>query len=974
MVKKIIDLEPEVPYHTYTVAETEAQFKTSIVEGLTSDEAAALLRVHGTNELKGSGGVKWYKVLWRQIANPLVVVLLIANILAFATKQYAEGGVILFIIIMNATIGFYQDFSAEQTMEALRNMSSPTAQVIRDEARIVIPNTQVVPGDVMIFEDGDVIGADCRLFEVFNLETDEALLTGESLPVQKNLDLIKDAEQSLGDRLNMVFASTTVVKGRAKGIVSGTGMSTQIGKIATTLMNVDTNELTPLQKRLNKMAYCIFIAAVALVIVVFGVHNFRYSNEIAIYAISVAISMIPQGLVAIVTLTMAFGVSRMARAKAIVRRLSSLESLGAVTNICSDKTGTLTQSKMVAVRMWFPGDGFYRISGTGFIPEGDIFRQGETINGELHTQEEKVTLASGSDQLLRTIQASALCNMAEIRRTNHPETHGEWTAIGDPTEIALQVLAYKAGMPKPELVENGFELIAEFPFDSSIKRMSVLYKTPSSSKTGASEHLIFTKGATERILGCCSHYRKRDAEIPFKNEKDDSIQADFASTIMERVDALAEQGLRVLSLSYRKFNPTPGVDLVHGLDREEVESNLVFLGLVGIYDPPRAESLPAVMKCYEAGIRVHMLTGDHPSTAAAIAKEVAIIPADTDVKNSSMVMSADKFDAMSDEQIDALEELPRVVARCSPNTKVKMIAALHRRNLFAAMTGDGVNDSPSLKAANVGIAMGQSGSDVAKQAADIVLTDDNFATIVEAIAEGRRMFFNIQKFVQHLMSGNIATILVLVVALAVKDNQKDSVFPLSAAAILFMNLCYSSPPAIGLGLEPASETNMKEPPRTSKQGLFSFEVLMDMFVYGIVMAILSFVPFILVLFVFEDGQLGYKCNAGYSEVCEGVFRARATCYATLTFLILSHAINCRDIRQSGWQWSRLKTVHQNKTLWLSIVIGAMILFPVIYVPGLNKNVFKHLGITYEWGIVFASLFIYTAFVETYKFVKRRTMA
>ncbi|KAF9210380.1 Na+ ATPase [Podila verticillata] len=974
MVKKIIDLEPEVPYHIYTVSETEAQLKASTIEGLTSEEATARLHLHGTNELKGNGGVKCYKVRWRQIANPLVVVLLIANILAFATKQFAEGGVILFIIIMNATIGFYQDFSAEQTMEALRNMSSPTAQVIRDEARIVIPNSQVVPGDVMIFEDGDVIGADCRLFEVFNLETDEALLTGESLPVQKNLDLIKSAEQSLGDRLNMVFASTTVVKGRAKGIVTGTGMNTQIGKIATTLMNVDTNELTPLQKRLNKMAYCIFVAAVALVIVVFAVHKFRYSNEIAIYAISVAISMIPQGLVAIVTLTMAFGVSRMAKAKAIVRRLSSLESLGAVTNICSDKTGTLTQSKMVAVRMWFPGEGFYRISGTGFVPEGEIFRQGETINGEFHTQEEKVTLAFGSDQLLRTIQASALCNMAELRRTNHPETHGEWTAIGDPTEIALQVLAYKAGLPKPELVENGFQLIAEFPFDSSVKRMSVVYKTPSSSKADTSEHLIFTKGATERILDRCSHYREGNTDIPLKNEKDDSIQADFASIIMERVDALAEQGLRVLSLSYRKFHPTPGVDLVHGLDRDEIESNLIFLGLVGIYDPPRAESLPAVMKCYEAGIRVHMLTGDHPSTAAAIAKEVAIIPADTDVKNSSMVMSADMFDAMSDDQIDALNELPRVVARCSPNTKVKMIAALHRRNLFAAMTGDGVNDSPSLKAANVGIAMGQSGSDVAKQAADIVLTDDNFATIVEAIAEGRRMFFNIQKFVQHLMSGNIATILVLVVALAVKDNQQDSVFPLSAAAILFMNLCYSSPPAIGLGLEPASETNMKEPPRTSKQGLFSFEVLMDMFVYGIVMAILSFVPFILVLFVFEDGQLGYKCNAGYSEVCDGVFRARATCYSTLTFLILSHAINCRDIRQSGWQWSRLKTAHQNKTLWLSIIIGAMILFPVIYVPGLNKNVFKHLGISYEWGLVFASLFIYTAFVETYKFVKRRTMA
>ncbi|KAF9427459.1 Na+ ATPase [Podila epigama] len=744
------------------------------------------------------------------------------------------------------------------------------------------------------------------------------------------------------------------------------------------------------------MAYCIFVAAIVLVIVVFAVHKFRYSNEIAIYAISVAISMIPQGLVAIVTLTMAFGVSRMAKAKAIVRRLSSLESLGAVTNICSDKTGTLTQSKMVAVRLWLPGDGFYRVSGTGFEPKGDIFHQGESFH-PTQDEEKQVSIPlvhpynphhaesnSSSSSFLRIIQASSLCNMAELRRTQHPETHGEWTAIGDPTEIALQVLAYKADMPKPDLIaDHDFQLVAEFPFDSSVKRMSVLYRAPTSdddSQGPKNEYLIFTKGATERVLACCTHYRQGDIEIPFKNDPStlsiEQTGTDYTSIIMQKVDALAEQGLRVLALSYRKFYPpTKDMDLVHGLDRQQVESDLVFLGLVGIYDPPRAESLPAVLKCYEAGIVVHMLTGDHPATAAAIAKEVAILPADTDVKTSTMVMSADRFDSMSDAEIDALPELPRVVARCSPNTKVKMIAALHRRQLFVAMTGDGVNDSPSLKAANVGIAMGQSGSDVAKQAADIVLTDDNFATIVEAIAEGRRMFSNIQKFVQHLMSGNIATILVLVVALAVKDKQQDSVFPLSAAAILFMNLCYSSPPAIGLGLEPASATNMKVPPRSAKQGLFSFEVLMDMFVYGIIMAFLSFVPFILVLFVFEDGQLGKQCNAGYSSsLCDGVFRARATCYTTLTLLILSHAINCRDIRDSGWQWRRLKTAHHNITLWLSIVLGALILIPVIYVPGLNKNVFKHLGISYEWGLVFAALLIWLVFVETYKFVKRRTMA
>ncbi|KAF9959344.1 hypothetical protein BGZ70_008864, partial [Mortierella alpina] len=518
MGKKTVDLEPETPFHTFTVDQTADHLQTSVLEGLSSDEAAARLIKYGPNELEGNGGVKWYKVLWRQIANVLVCVLLIASVLAFATKDFAEGGVILFIIVMNAAIGFWQEFNAEQTMEALRNMSSPTAQVIRDETRTTIPNNQVVPGDVMIFEDGDVIGADCRLFEVFNLETDEALLTGESLPVQKNLVVIEKADEALGDRLNMVFASTTVVKGRAKGIVTATGMKTQIGQIATSLMSVDSNEQTPLQKRLNKMAYFVFAAAILLVIVVFGVHKFVYSNEAAIYAISVSIAIIPEGLVAVVTLTMAFGVSRMAEVKAIVRRLSSLESLGAVTNICSDKTGTLTQSKMVAVRMWLPGGGFHRVTGTGFVPEGEIYRQGDMVQGELQSSEEVIVPGAGSNHYLRLIQAASLCNMAELRRTLHPETHGEWAAIGDPTEIALQVLAHKAGLAKPDLVNQGFSLLAEFPFDSSVKRMSVIYQSPPTADAPG-DHYIFMKGATERVLGCCSAWREGDIEHSLDNEK-----------------------------------------------------------------------------------------------------------------------------------------------------------------------------------------------------------------------------------------------------------------------------------------------------------------------------------------------------------------------------------------------------------------------------------------------------------------------
>ncbi|KAG0330649.1 hypothetical protein BG004_002044, partial [Podila humilis] len=551
MGKTTVQLEPETPFHTFTVEQTAQHYNTSILEGLSSEEAAKRLLSYGANELEGDGGIKWYKVLWRQFANVLVCVLIVAATLSFATGDYAEGGVIVFIIIMNAAIGFWQEFSAEQTMEALRNMSSPTAQVIRDETRCTIPNNQAVPGDIMILEDGDVIGADCRLFECFNLETDEALLTGESLPVQKNLDLIESTEQPLGDRLNMVFSSTTVVKGRAKGIVTSTGMKTQIGKIATSLLQADTHEATPLQKRLNKLAWCVFIAALVLVVIVFGVHKFQYSNEVAIYAISVSIAIIPEGLVAVVTLTMAFGVRRMAAFKAIVRRLSSLESLGAVTNICSDKTGTLTQSKMVAVRMWFPSDGFYRVTGTGFIPEGEIFRQGEEFKDDASSTEEKIASGAGSNNYLRAIQVASLCNMAELRRTQHPETHGEWTAIGDPTEIALQVLAHKAGLAKPDLVSQGFNLVSEFPFDSSVKRMSVLYQAPATDN-GPGDHFIFMKGATERILNCCTAYRDGDKEISLVSEKGGS-RDDFESMIASKMETLAEKGLRVLTLAYRKF-------------------------------------------------------------------------------------------------------------------------------------------------------------------------------------------------------------------------------------------------------------------------------------------------------------------------------------------------------------------------------------------------------------------------------------
>ncbi|CAB4474169.1 unnamed protein product [Rhizophagus irregularis] len=559
-------------------------------------------------------------------------------VISFVFKDYVEGAVIAFVAVTNTLIGFTQEYSAEKTMESLRRMASPTTRVIRGDSLISVSTRDIVIGDIIVFEEGDVIGADARLFEVFNLEVDEALLTGESIPVAKSVNEIEDHDKPLGDRIDMVFSSTTVTKGRGKGIAVNIGMKTEIGKIAKTLASTSVVTRTPLQKKLEILAYALFGLAIILAIIVFGVNKWVVNNEVVIYAISLGISVIPEGLVAVITLTMAFGVRQMAKNYAIVRKLNALEALGSVTNICSDKTGTLTQSKMIATDAWLPGDGLYRISGrNGFSPEGKIYRcgtNGTNETSEIEVEDEEVTSDNMRYAFTRLVQASALCNMAVIKKGKGDD---EWHAIGDPTESALQVFAHKAGLPKPVLTAEPFkfELVQEYAFDTELKRMSV----------------------------------------------------------------------RVLSLAYRRVIKS---DIeISKWTREKADTDMIFLGLVGIYDPPRPESKAAIQRCFGAGIEVHMLTGDHPTTASAIAKEIGILPLlwspelENEGKfNSQLVMTAAQFDALSDAEVDNLSELPKVIARCSPDTKVKMIDALHRRNKYVAMTGDGVNDSPSLKKAD----------------------------------------------------------------------------------------------------------------------------------------------------------------------------------------------------------------------------------------------------------------------------------
>ncbi|KAL1917972.1 uncharacterized protein VTP21DRAFT_3238 [Calcarisporiella thermophila] len=471
--------------------------------------------------------------------------------------------------------------------------------------------------------------------------------------------------------------------------------------------------------------------------------------------------------------------------------------------------------------------------------------------------------------------------------------------------------------------------------------------------------LVLAMGATERILDRC-----------------EGNSDELTEMVMPRVKFLATKGLRVLTLAYRRFDAKDEAESAFSnLSRNEVENRLSFLGLVGIYDPPRPESRPAVLECYEAGITVHMLTGDHPSTAAAIAREVGILPADIPVQNNPLVMTASEFEALTEEQIDALEELPRVIARCAPETKVRMIEALHRRKKFAAMTGDGVNDSPSLKKSDVGIAMGEGGSDVAKQASDIVLTDDNFATIVRAVAEGRRIFANIQKFWVHLMCTNVAEVVVLICGLAVKDSASTSIFPMSPLQILFLNMVTSSPCAMGLGVEPPSAGNMRRPPRPRKQGIFTKEVIVDILFYGFLLGIFALGNFMIVLYGFGTGISGADCNHHLHEGCENLYQARGTGFATSVIMFLLHAVTCRSLRDSEWTPARLMNMYRtNKFLTYSIIIGFLLIFPIVYIPGVNTEVFRHSALTGpEWGIILGASILFVVLSELYKFGKRKVL-
>lgn len=693
------------------------------------------------------------------------------------------------------------------------------------------------------------------LVEAFNFETDEALLTGESLPVQKEAEATFDADTGPGDRLNIAYSSSTVTRGRARGVVVGTGMKTEIGAIAAALRGGDSkrrpvkrgpqgetkkrwyiqawtltttdaigrflgiNVGTPLQRKLSKLALLLFGIAVVFAIVVAAANDWRGDSEVIIYAVATGLAMIPACLVVVLTITMAVGTKQMVQRNVIVRKLDSLEALGAVTNICSDKTGTLTQGRMVAKRAWIPSVGTYSVGSSNdplnplegdlsLIPEPPVELASDSKGGEPARPED---LLKDNELLKSFLNVAAMANLAHL----HKSANDEWQARGEPTDIAIQVFASRFDWGLDRWTKGdkpAWEQKAEYPFDSSVKKMSVIF-AKRDSESQQSPEMVFTKGAVERVLEACTTITWKAGSSPVP------LDEGIRDEILQNMEALAKEGLRVLALAGREH--TPGSENKEGsepLPREEIEKDLTFYGLIGLYDPPRPETAGAIAQCYKAGISVHMVTGDHPGTARAIAAQVGIIPANMDTLAKdvadAMVMTAGEFDKLSEDEIDNLPTLPLVIARCAPNTKVRMIEALHRRGRYVAMTGDGVNDSPSLKRADVGIAMGQNGSDVAKDASELVLTDDNFASIINGIEEGRRIFDNIQKFVLHLLAENVALALTLLIGLAFKDDTNQSVFPIAPVEIIWIIMITSGLPDMGLGMEIAAPEVMDRPPQS----------------------------------------------------------------------------------------------------------------------------------------------------------------
>jgi len=922
--------------HIHSVTDLATQLDTHIHNGLTSDQVRERLVTVGPNELKEKPRPGFLKLLLAQFNNFLIILLIVAAAVSLLLGEYIDAAAIIAIVVLNAVLGVVQESRAEKALAALRKMAAPNAMVVRDGTQQLIPSRELVPGDVVLLEAGNYVPGDLRLVESINLKIDESALTGESNPVQKDSDVVLDKDIPIGDRANSAFMSSMITYGRGRGLVVATGMHTQIGMIAQMLQTYE-EEPTPLQQRLDELGRTLGIAALGICGAIFlfgivrdtspgmifvegfGAYLSSHQSEIVelfMTAVSLAIAAVPEGLPAVVTICLALGMQRMVKRHALIRKLAAVETLGSATVICSDKTGTLTQNEMTVTHGWISG-GLFTVESSKDLAHGDFRRDGGAFQA-----------AKEPDTYL-LLRGAALCNDARLEESGEVDGAKTWRLIGDPTESALIAAAAKAGIRREEL-EREMPRVGEIPFDSARKRMTTIHPVPTTRKSDSAGWVACMKGAPDIVLDLCTRIRVNGSEEPLTPER--------RKAVLDANDGLARQALRLLGVAYRSFPEKPDATDMAGIEKE-----MVFVGMLGMIDPPRPEVAAAIRTARQAGLRTVMVTGDYPDTARAIGEQIDLLG------EGQEVLSGADLDKMTEADIAARSDQVGVYARVSPQHKVKIVEALRSRGHVVAMTGDGVNDAPALKRANIGIAMGITGTDVSKETADIVLTDDNYVSIVSAIEEGRVIYSNIRKFVYYLIGANIGEVLIVLLSML-----SGLPLPLRPIQLLMLNLVTDGAPALALGMEKGEPDVMDRPPRPAKEPVINRSMLVGIVVQSSVMTAAVLGSFLLAMNKYP-GNLA---------------AAQTVAFATLVVSELLRAFTIRSERLSVFKIG----LATNKWMLLATGSSLLLLLAIIYIP-VFEPIFSTVALDWQdWLILLPLSFADSVANEVYKWVQRRQSA
>jgi P-type Ca2+ transporter type 2C len=889
-------------FHEMKIEQVEKALDTDFSSGLSQEEVNKRISQYGLNELDEGEKQSALLLFFSQFKDFMVLVLLAATLISGLLGEYIDAIAIIAIVIINGFLGFFQERRAEKSLQALKELSAPQVSVLRDGQWIKIPSKEIVIGDILKFTSGDRIGADVRIIDSKSLEVEESALTGESVPVSKHIESLTNPNPGIGDMENIAFMGTMITRGSGVGVVIATGMKTAMGQIADLLQSAQSQD-TPLQRRLEQLGKILITVALLLtvLVVVVGVLRGHDLYEMFLAGVSLAVAAIPEGLPAIVTVALSLGVQKMIKKNAIVRKLPAVETLGCASVICSDKTGTMTQNKMTVTHLWSGGQ-TWTVDGVGYQPQGNFYRNERNIN----PKEEKA--------LQQMLIFGMLCNHSDLVMRDD-----DYILDGDPTEGALLVSAMKAGFERPKLLDE-FTIINEFPFDSARKMMSVHVK----DKQG--RHFIVTKGAPDVILGI--------SDSVLWDERTQFLNKETQTKVQDAINGLASQALRTIAIA---FKPIQSNTII--LSEREAENKLTLIGIQGMIDPPRPEVKQAVKECKEAGIKTVMITGDHVITAKAIASQLGILT------NKSKVIDGNALSEMSVEELENVVDDVSVFARVSPEHKLKIVKALQNRGHIVAMTGDGVNDAPAIKAADIGVAMGITGTDVAKEASALILLDDNFATIKSAIVEGRNIYENIRKFVRYLLASNVGEILVMLFAMLLALP-----LPLIPIQILWVNLVTDGLPAMALGLDRPEENVMKRKPRSPDEGVFSRGLGWKVVSRGFLIGIVTLLAFMIV-YHNDPSQLQY---------------AQTVAFATLVMAQLIHVFDCRSEKSV-----LSRNPFGNQYLVWAVISSLALMFVVIYYPPFQP-IFHTLPIAAKDWLLIVGLSSIPTFLLAGSFLLRKT--